>query len=296
MIIAPKMDARIFSVADFGSIFVMCAYIPVAFERILQCLDKEKDAALSWTLSKSRNGQFSLKFWTSPNEDKIAAKKSRDRTVTSSKHCVRPEPVSLVNVDPSPDSVNSEVLERPKPIGKRRHKPPSKLNRDRRRLATWKLQQQLSRENRQAAERLLDKPLPDCSLDETPPVVLEKPAAPEPKELSKDATGSAVAHPNTVVFTETADEVVGSPNITGSSVTNCEPDSSVLDSDDECVSSVSPPLKEVPELCVACGKTEGKLFTCSKCKAVKYCGVSCQMENWSQHKFACATLKDMFAK
>ena len=127
-------------------------------------------------------------------------------TVTSYKHFLQPQPVSLVNMDTSPDSVDSEVWERPKPIGKRRHKPPSKLKRDRRQRATWKLQQQLLREH-QAAERLLDTPLPDCSVDKTPPVKLEKPPAPEPKEMCEDATGSLVAHLNTVVFMETEDDI-----------------------------------------------------------------------------------------
>eukprot|EP00542_Grammatophora_oceanica_P019200 CAMPEP_0194028692 /NCGR_PEP_ID=MMETSP0009_2-20130614/2600_1 /TAXON_ID=210454 /ORGANISM="Grammatophora oceanica, Strain CCMP 410" /LENGTH=421 /DNA_ID=CAMNT_0038668153 /DNA_START=30 /DNA_END=1295 /DNA_ORIENTATION=- len=40
--------------------------------------------------------------------------------------------------------------------------------------------------------------------------------------------------------------------------------------------------------CSACGKTSKiKLFGCSRCRTVAYCGASCQEKNWSEHKVAC---------
>ena len=44
------------------------------------------------------------------------------------------------------------------------------------------------------------------------------------------------------------------------------------------------------EVCASCGKVEVddiKLKKCTACKLVKYCGVACQKEHWSQHKRAC---------
>ena len=165
-----------------------------------------------------------------------------------------------------------------------------------RRRAAWRLHQQHLRENRQALDCLLENSPPDCLPENSLPVVLENPAAPEPNELCKDATESVVVRPNIFLFTEAADKVVGSSNNSESSVTNCESDTSVLDSDDESVDSAAPPLKAAPEWCVECGNAEGKLYTCTKCKAVKYCGVKCQMENWTQHKISCAFLKSVIGK
>ena len=39
--------------------------------------------------------------------------------------------------------------------------------------------------------------------------------------------------------------------------------------------------------CARCGDTQAALRACARCKAVKYCGRSCQSEDWKQHKAAC---------
>ena len=171
-------------------------------------------------------------------------------------------PVSHMNFDISSDSVGSEILEKPKSTGRtRRQKPPSKVSKDRRRRDAWRLHQQHSRENRQALDRLLENSSPDCLPENSLPVVLENQAAPEPNELCKDETESVVVRPNNIQFTEAAYKVVGSPNNSKSSVTNCDFNTSLLDSDEERVDFATPLLKEVPELCVECGKTKGKLYT-----------------------------------
>ena len=166
---------------------------------------------------------------------------------------------------------------------RRRRKSPSKLRRDRARRAKWLLQ---LRENRRAQEIL-----PETSS----PVVSAEQLEQGPKELSNDIEEYADERPNSDLCLDSTDFAAPQCH-SESSVTNCDCEDSFLDSDEESVDPVEPPFKEVPELCVACGKMEGKFYFCSKCKAVKYCGATCQKDNWKQHKFACATLKDLFGK
>ncbi|KAK7000885.1 hypothetical protein R3P38DRAFT_1816989 [Favolaschia claudopus] len=50
-------------------------------------------------------------------------------------------------------------------------------------------------------------------------------------------------------------------------------------------------LAQGTEFCAAC-RTQHHLKTCSKCKAVYYCGVECQREDWvKQHRRECEVLK-----
>jgi hypothetical protein len=51
--------------------------------------------------------------------------------------------------------------------------------------------------------------------------------------------------------------------------------------------------KKNKERCAACGKQKGsnsslKLFDCSRCKTVAYCGKDCQKLDWKTHKHECA--------
>ena len=87
----------------------MNASIPPTFGKILQCLEQEKDTSISWTLSKAYNGEFSLKLWTKslPVKDEIAAKIPTNGKVTSLRPAVQSTPASHVNLDKSPDSVDS---------------------------------------------------------------------------------------------------------------------------------------------------------------------------------------------
>ena len=39
--------------------------------------------------------------------------------------------------------------------------------------------------------------------------------------------------------------------------------------------------------CEACGKSGCRLFACTKCKRVRYCGPGCQRAAWPQHKSHC---------
>ena len=39
--------------------------------------------------------------------------------------------------------------------------------------------------------------------------------------------------------------------------------------------------------CAACGKAGDNLKTCTSCKQVKYCNVSCQRAHWRKHKKEC---------
>lgn len=51
--------------------------------------------------------------------------------------------------------------------------------------------------------------------------------------------------------------------------------------------------KETRSRCAGCGKQKGttsglKLFSCSRCQAVSYCGQACQRMHWKEHKKVCA--------
>mmetsp|Transcript_158259 Transcript_158259/g.274895 ORF Transcript_158259/g.274895 Transcript_158259/m.274895 type:complete len:666 (-) Transcript_158259:89-2086(-) len=66
-------------------------------------------------------------------------------------------------------------------------------------------------------------------------------------------------------------------------------------------SAHSPPGASVPEepgslgdvgddCCLACGKSDGPLKRCSKCRSVRFCSVECQRRAWKAHKPDCARL------
>lgn len=46
---------------------------------------------------------------------------------------------------------------------------------------------------------------------------------------------------------------------------------------------------KLPKQCAFCGSMEGKLFRCSRCTMVHYCGVPCQKDHWTYHKKVCTT-------
>jgi hypothetical protein len=46
-----------------------------------------------------------------------------------------------------------------------------------------------------------------------------------------------------------------------------------------------------------CNKTEGngqsgELMLCQRCREVRYCGATCQMEDWPQHKLVCEKVEE----
>lgn len=42
-----------------------------------------------------------------------------------------------------------------------------------------------------------------------------------------------------------------------------------------------------PTHCYTCGKNEGKMRRCSRCKLVYYCSEDCQLKDWPAHKAVC---------
>jgi hypothetical protein len=47
------------------------------------------------------------------------------------------------------------------------------------------------------------------------------------------------------------------------------------------------------KVCAACGARPQKLFVCSGCKALAYCGLPCQRKAWKAgHKAECKTMKE----
>jgi hypothetical protein len=43
--------------------------------------------------------------------------------------------------------------------------------------------------------------------------------------------------------------------------------------------------------CAMCGKVEGKLLKCARCKNTTYCSIACQRQGWPAHKARCKKLK-----
>jgi ankyrin repeat protein len=46
-------------------------------------------------------------------------------------------------------------------------------------------------------------------------------------------------------------------------------------------------MRQLQRVCANCGKTDGKIKSCSQCRAVWYCGTACQRSDWPTHKHAC---------
>ena len=61
-----------------------------------------------------------------------------------------------------------------------------------------------------------------------------------------------------------------------------------IDSDDD------EEVIEYPNFCATCYRAPPvvTLKKCSKCQISQYCSLSCQKENWKQHKFACSIVAD----
>jgi len=60
------------------------------------------------------------------------------------------------------------------------------------------------------------------------------------------------------------------------------------DSDGQKV-GLSTPLTP-PNMCLTCGKYDGKMLRCSRCESVCFCSVECQRVAWKTHKSDCALL------
>ena len=242
--------------------------IPDVFQRLLNCLEEEL-RPVSWTLSKSSDGCFSLRI------SEIPAKHERPCKRTLASEVKASESASGQAVSPSGD-----LDSKPKSTGSRKarkRKSPAQLKRDRQRRATWRLKQQLSRENRQAA------------------AATAKPAPREPVASEDSVSPESPAESETLDFSqaETVSESVGEGTLP-----------LPLDSDPPSAGNTAEPVSATTseldpggfETCANCGNIGGpsvKLSSCSRCKAVKYCGVTCQKEQWPVHKSACAILRRM---
>jgi len=281
----------------------MLTHIPAAFERILQCLHAEKEP-LSWNISKSFKGQFSLRIWAS---QEVPAFPNKGR---KSKHSHFSHAFSPTNVDTNTDSkvknANAVIPDHKKPesTGKRT-KTPSRIRRDKARRASWSLQKKLSRQNLRATERLSEQrrleqsdPPSDSRSTVSSPERLEN----IPEVLESDGTleTSTILEP-----TEKRDLcLVSSPrectnanvhpdNSTSSvpslSEGNTNLDHSATSSETEAAGNNT--LDDIfSGVCDNCFKEIGPGVTprlCTKCKVVKYCSVKCQKKQWTEHKKLC---------
>jgi hypothetical protein len=50
-----------------------------------------------------------------------------------------------------------------------------------------------------------------------------------------------------------------------------------------------------PGTCDKCGKKAAHILQCGKCRSTRYCGASCQREDWAEHKKGCRKPKDFKA-
>ena len=226
--------------------------LPDVFLRVLNVLEEGK-SPISWTLTKSWNGQLSLNIVHSPSPMKHLA--------TGQRLCGQGQDQA------SP--VSSSV--------KRKRKSPSRRKRDRERWNRW-------RRKRKLCARADPKPVTDpkaidqvvtSNVDTNPsaldiqPVICAKvqDSSPQCQEYRRSE------HP-----VHTCEEE-GSTSA---------PSGSNLDSDDD-VSDDACDF-EMPDICATCnmGPPEVNLRKCSKCKLSKYCSLQCQRENWKEHKFACS--------
>ena len=236
--------------------------IPDVFQRLLDCLEEES-SPVSWTLSKSIDGCFSMRILEIPAKQERPCKQTTSEVkLKASGQVVSPSG----NQDSKPIAAGNKSA--------RRRKSPAQLKRDRQRRATWRLKQKLSRENRQAAAAT---------------------AKPAPREsvASEDSVDSV--SPESATVSETLDIRQAEPV--------CE-ETLPLDSDPPSAGIAAEPVSVTTsvldqggfETCANCDNVGGpsvKLSACSRCKAVKYCGVACQREQWPVHKSACAILRRM---
>ena len=174
-----------------------------------------------------------------------------------------------------PDVLDVKEVESTWPIstkttGKKK-KSPSRIKRDKERRRLWRRKQRAARQDSVTVEPESVRQV--CDSGDTTAQDLP----------SRAASGDLPEH------SPSSDVVPDKSNLEPNDST------SVVDSDDDCEPN-DPISKFPPDLCVSCGETEGRFFTCSKCKAVKYCGVKCQKDDWSEHKHTCATLKDLRGK
>ena len=227
--------------------------VPRVFHAVLKCLELES-GPVSWTLSKSFDGKFELRIRNFP------APKPTGKC---------PDVLDVKEVESTTRPISTTTTT--KTTGKKK-KSPSRIKRDRERRRLWRRKQRAARQN-----SVSDEPESVVTVEHQ---VCDSGNATDQDLPSRAASGDLPEHsPSFDVVPEKSNPVTNDST-------------SVVDSDDKCEPNV-PISKFPPDVCVSCGETEGRFFTCSKCKAVKYCGVKCQKDNWSEHKRACSTLKDL---
>ena len=156
--------------------------LPTVFENVLQCLDTGNEP-VSWNRSRSYDGSFSLKIWTSKTSPVKSVARRLHKKGGHFENVVKGHSPSDLNgnVDThdnliEPVSVKTKLTventqQQPKSKRrKRKKKTASGLRRDKERRASWRICKTLSRENQIATERLLkqldavDTPPPANSL------------------------------------------------------------------------------------------------------------------------------------
>jgi len=273
-------------------------HIPAALERILACLNAEEEP-LSWNISKSFEGQFSLRIWIS-KEASVPAKNSHKGNRESNKH-QHPQPVSSpTNVDTNTDSNVKEAVildnKRPESTVKRK-KSPSKIRRDKERRSLWSRKKKLSRQNQRATEKLDEQsdssttsvsqtPNSSPELLDTTQLVLESGGTreiitlqepTERRDLFQLSLECSSIHPDnsTSSVPVLLDSSVAIGN-RGTPISYSKPSGEHKQSEACAHTSNSVPVKSARG-CVICGKPCCNL--CNKCRAVKYCGPKCQKEH-----------------
>lgn len=70
-----------------------------------------------------------------------------------------------------------------------------------------------------------------------------------------------------------------------------ESSENMIDSMRGAIASMGASLQHSKDQCAGCGKVEGKMLKCAKCKNVMYCSRECQKKDWKAHKAHCGSLK-----
>ena len=138
--------------------------IPAGLLRLLRCLKEDITEPLSWNLQKSKEGCFSLKFWThsfraengTKNNTQLRERTGRPRAATPVTEGCKSTIKGVC--PPSQDrsrlsGTSPRILDPQKSVGSRKRKSPSRRKRNRQRQAAWRLKKRVSFIKLQAAAK-----------------------------------------------------------------------------------------------------------------------------------------------